>query len=119
MVDERIAFQPETITAEEVVSERNAERRRVLLERMGWERFLSSAQHETIDEDTDPGGKRVLVRIAFLNGLDEYRLLRVVCPSTGRKYFIRVPPWMMKCHQAAAWIAGFDDPYDYHPFIET
>src|SRR5205823_14193002 len=37
-VDRRIAFQPAAITAPEVLGERNAERRRVLLERMGYER---------------------------------------------------------------------------------
>lgn len=43
----------------------------------------------------------------------------VQCPSTGRRYLIRVPPNTRTCHQAAAWIAGFDDPRKYNPIIET
>jgi|GEM_PF-5634718 len=41
------------------------------------------------------------------------------CPSTGREYLLRVPPMTKTCHEAAAWIAGFDDPRDYHPDQET
>src|SRR5262249_3700986 len=38
-VDARIVFRPETITTAEILAERNAELRRVLLERFGFERF--------------------------------------------------------------------------------
>jgi hypothetical protein len=41
------------------------------------------------------------------------------CPSTGRQYIIRVPPTTPTCRHAAAWIAGFDNPDDYQPLIET
>jgi hypothetical protein len=41
------------------------------------------------------------------------------CPSTARQYIIRVPPQTPTCRHAAAWIAGFDDPNDYRPLIET
>jgi len=40
-IDARIAFQPETITGQEILQEPNAERRRVLLERMGYPAFLA------------------------------------------------------------------------------
>jgi hypothetical protein len=43
----------------------------------------------------------------------------VVCPSTGRQYVLRVPPTMRSCRQAAAWIAGYDNPADYRPLAET
>ncbi|ULH16181.1 hypothetical protein MF271_06080 [Deinococcus sp. KNUC1210] len=45
--------------------------------------------------------------------------LNMQCPSTGRSYFIRVPPSTTTCHQAAAWIAGFDDPAQYRPVMES
>jgi hypothetical protein len=117
-VDERIAFRPETITSDEILAETNAERRRVLLERMGYETFLSKAQAEVLDHDTDPGGERRLLRVAM--GRDEALVcVAVFCPSTGRQYVIRVPPATASCHQAAAWIAGFDDPDQYRPLVET
>lgn len=117
-VDRRVAFCPELITADEILAEPNAERRRVLLERMGYESFLAHARAEVLDEDRDPGGPRRLVRVPM--GVDEPLVcVSVLCPSTGRQYVIRVPPATPTCHAAAAWIAGFDDPADYRPLAET
>lgn len=117
-INERIAFRPEEIQADEVLKERNAERRRVLLERMGHERFVEQVQPEVLNADSDPGGARRLLRISM--GDDEpLYLLAVQCPSTGRQYTLRVPPTMQTCRQAAAWIAGFDNPDDYQPIAES
>lgn len=117
-VDERVAFQPETITSQEVLAERNAEKRRVLLERMGYERFMEEAQAELLDQDRDPGGKRQLLRVPLPND-EPLVCVAVRCPSTARQYVLRVPPTVSTCHQAAAWLAGFDDTADYHPVMET
>jgi hypothetical protein len=117
-VDRRLVFQPETITVDEILNEKNIELRRVKLERMGYERFAAAAEAELLDQDEDPGGERRLLRIEMP---DEEPLvcISVRCPSTGRQYVIRVPLDMTSCHQAAAWIAGFDDPDEYHPLVET
>ena len=118
VVNEQIAFHPETITAQQVLEERNAERRRVLLERLGYEAFLAETQAQILHHDLDPGGERRLLRVPFQDD-ESLVCLEVRCPSTGRHYLIRVPPTMRQCHQAAAWIAGFDNPADYRPLIET
>jgi hypothetical protein len=91
LITPRIAFAPETITVEEILGEQNVELRRVLLERMGYHTFMERCQAEVLDEDQDPGGQRQL---------------------------LRVPPTMRSCHQAAAWVAGFENPDDYQPLIE-
>jgi hypothetical protein len=117
-VDERIAFRPKTITVAEVLDERNAERRRVLLERFGFERFMREAGAAVMDRDRDPGGERQLLRLK-LEGDEDLVCLSVSCPSTGRRYLLRVPPTMQTCRQAAAWTAGFDDPKRYNPVLET
>jgi hypothetical protein len=117
-IDARIAFLPETITREEVLAEGNAEKRRVLLERMGYERFLTEARAETLDTDRDPGGERRLLRVPLKDD-EPLVCVSVFCPSTGRQYIIRVPPTMTTCHQAVAWVAGFDDPALYKPLAET
>jgi hypothetical protein len=117
-VDERVAFSPELITAEEILAEPNAERRRVLLERMGYDAFLAHAKATTLDEDRDSGGPRRLVRVP-MNGDEDLACVSVICPSTGRQYVIRVPPTMTTCHQAVAWVAGFDDPDVYKPVAES
>jgi hypothetical protein len=118
IVDERIAFYPETITAQQILEERNVERRRVLLERLGYERFLLEAQVQVLSQDQDAGGERRLLHVPLQND-EPLVCLEVRCPSTDRRYLIRVPPTMCQCHQAAAWIAGFDNPDHYRPLIET
>ena len=101
-----------------MLGETNAELRRVLLERMGYERFLQEADAEVLDRDRDPGGERRLLKVP-LRGDEDLVCLSVICPSTGRQYLLRVPPRLRNCRRAAAWIAGFDNPDDYRPIVET
>jgi hypothetical protein len=117
-VEKRIVFQPETITREEILQEANAERRRVLLDRYGTSRFLQEVKAETLDQDRDSGGPRQLLRVAMKDD-EPLVALSCFCPSTGRQYFLRVPPDTTSCRQAAAWIAGYDNPDDYQPLLET
>lgn len=117
-IDRRIAFQPESLTVDEVLHETNAERRRALLDRFGYGRFLQDANAEILNRDTDAGGSRQLLRVRLPND-EDLVALSCFCPSTRRQYIIRVPPATSTCHQAAAWIAGFDDPNDYRPIVET
>lgn len=117
-VDRRIAFHPETIQIDEVLGERNAERRRVILDRYGYGRFLQDAQAEILDTDSDPGGPRELLRVKMKDD-EDLVAMSCFCPSTKRQYIIRVPPTTISCGHAAAWIAGFDDPNDYRPILET
>lgn len=117
-VPDRVAFSPETITADEILREQNLEFRRVLIERMGVERFISSSHAETVDTDEDAGGPRRLLRVPFDS--DEHIVcLEVHCPSTGRRYILRVPPRTQTCAAAAAWIAGFNSARQYRPVFET
>ncbi len=117
-IDERIAFRPAEITAREVLGERNAELRRVKMERMGFDRFMAESDPEVLDTDTDPGGERKLLRVA-LEEDEPLVCVSVNCPSTGRHYLLRVPPDVSTCRQAIAWTAGFDNPDDYAPLVET
>lgn len=117
-IDHRIAFEPSRLTAQEVLAESNAEIRRVMIERMGYLRFVEESRAKELDADTDPGGARRLLSVALEE--DEPLVgLACQCPSTGHQYFLRVPPHVTSCHQAAAWLAGFDDPSLYNPAIET
>jgi len=106
------------LTVDEVLAERNAERRRVLLDRYGYARLLVDARAEIRDTDQDPGGVRQLFRLP-LPGDEDLVAMSCHCPSTGRQYIIRVPPETPTCRHAAAWIAGFDNPDDYQPLVET
>jgi hypothetical protein len=117
-VSARIAFEPETITGKEVLAEENAELRRVMMERMGFDRFIEEVDAEVLDEDTDAGGPRKLLRVR-LEGDEDLVCVSVLCPSTGRQYLLRVPPSTKTCRQGVAWTAGFDNPDDYEPLSET
>lgn len=117
-IEARVAFDPESITGQEVLDTPNAELRRVKLERMGYEKFLSEVHAQILDEDRDTGGPRKLLKVPMHDDEDLVALW-VICPSTDRNYVIRVPPTMQTAHQAAAWLAGFDDPTLYQPVMET
>jgi hypothetical protein len=102
-VGERVAFRPETLAADDI---------------LGFEWFIRHAGAETLDVDHDPGGERRLLRVAVPDD-EPLVCVSVACPSTERRYLLRVPPATTTCRQATAWMAGFDDPDDYRPLIET
>jgi hypothetical protein len=124
-VSDRIAF-ASSLTGQEILRTDNVEIRRVLIERLGYETFLQqvggvirdSPQERLRQRDTDAGGERQLICIAFDDD-EPLMLLKVICPSTRHLHVLRVPPYMDTCHQSAAWIAGFDNPDDYDPAIEA
>jgi hypothetical protein len=84
-VSGRVAFHPETLTAISVLGERNAEVRRVMIERMGTERFIAAVQPQILNVDEDAGGPRRLLSIVLEN--DEplvcLEVLDVHLPSSG------------------------------------
>lgn len=117
-VDDRIAFGSQSITGQDILDTENVELRRVLIERLGYETFLQQVGGLVRDRDRDAGGERQLVYVPFDDD-EPLMVLKVTCPSTGYTHILRVPPHMRSCHQAAAWIAGFDNPDDYNPLIEA
>jgi hypothetical protein len=114
----QVAFHPETLTARQALGEENVELRRVMLERIGAERFVAQVQPEELDADIDAGGTRRLLRVEIPED-EPLVALQVYDPSTGRQYLLRVPPDTTTCRRAAAWIAGFENPEDYSPVMET
>ena len=117
-VSDRVAFESQLITGQDILNTENVELRRVLIERLGYEKFLQQVGGVIRHTDRDAGGERQLICVAFEDD-EPLMVLRVTCPSTGHIHLLRVPPDMRTCHQAAAWIAGFDNPDDYQPLIET
>ena len=116
----RALFQPETLDPAGILREPNAEIRRLLVERYGAGSLFDQVDHRIIDKDEDPGGARRLVRVAKANRLgQDIQLLDCHCPSTGRRYLLEVPLTVASCHAAAAWLAGFENPDDYRPVLET
>ncbi|MEO1528719.1 MAG: hypothetical protein AAFX06_25140 [Planctomycetota bacterium] len=106
-------FDPSRISLDDVLNQDNSEVRRMMLERMGIGRFEEHAERFVVDRDTDAGGPRSLIRFSTR----AYLFCR--CPSTGRNYLLGVPTHLRRCHAAAAWLAGFENPDDYKPMVET
>jgi hypothetical protein len=122
LVPPEVIFRPESLAPEVILGQPNAELRRVILERVGLENVLRRAGAEVVDSDRDPGGARRLVQVglpARFRRVARHRYLHCRCPSTGREYLLRVPRNTRTCREAAAWLAGFDDPDAYRPIQET
>jgi len=103
-----------SITTDRILNERNAEVRRIMMELKGEENFIKEIGGDPFQEDDF--GK--LWRVGM--GEDEPLVMcEVVCPSTGRKYFLRVPPNIMTCQAGLAWSGGFEVADDYQPLVET
>jgi hypothetical protein len=117
-VSQKLIEAPETLTPQEIMGERNSEIQRVMLDRFGMENFLSASgavlvhSHERGD----------LFSIETDDDEDYIKIVKVTCPSTGNRYFLRVPPHMERADDAVAWTFGFEIPADikrYKPIVET
>jgi hypothetical protein len=117
-VPEKVVASPETITVQEIESKKNAEVRRVMIERYGLERYLMDSGAEEIHRD-DFG---ILYRKALPE--DESLVMVKVVNSTPepdgsfKDYFLRVPPTMERARQAVAWTFCKDENI-YNPAFQT
>ncbi|MCZ4410155.1 hypothetical protein O3Q51_15130 [Cryomorphaceae bacterium 1068] len=120
-VPSKLICNPETITASEILNETNAEVRRCYQEKLGSEKFGNLLGLVSLDRKTDRfGNELVLYRTEKVDKLagDFIYFAKVVCPSTGRKYFLCVPPGLSGVEEAVSWTFG-KTPEDYRPSIET
>lgn len=113
-----IDSEPGLPSGQKILNTENVELRRILIEQLGYDVFVQQVGGLIRDRDTDPGGERQLIWVP-LEDDEPLMLLKVICPSTGHIHVLRVPPDLRTCHEAAAWIAGFDNPDDYRPLVEA
>lgn len=109
-----IAAARDRLTAGDVAGIRNQELRRVVLERLGWERFLETAAAELRAQD-DYG--KLWTTAIRLDG-ERVQLVEVVnataeADGSYRRYFLRVPPAARTAREAVAWTFGFENVDDY------
>jgi hypothetical protein len=114
LVPERIAAARDQLTAELVARVDNQELRRVALERMGWERFLATANAQSRQQDDY--GKLWATKV-WIDG-EQVQLVEVVNATaepdgSRRRYLLRVPPTTRTAREAVAWTFGFERPGDY------
>jgi hypothetical protein len=104
---------PDKWDAYEVLKIKNAQVRCSLLNRMGYDKLLEKVKYKVIDEG-DNGQQLLQVNTAVSE--DSYedtdrilKLLKVICPSTGQVYVLRVPPDFTKCEPARQWTLGLQE----------
>ena len=88
------------ISVREILAERNEAYRRELIERYGGlDRFLASTKAETVGHD--PDNAATLVRLPTAG--EPIVALSLTCPSTGKHYWLRVPPQIQTPRDGLAW----------------
>jgi hypothetical protein len=96
-VPSKVILDPKSITAADIDSEKNAEQRRVLIERYGFERYINESGARVIHEDKDElGHARQLVRKERAGdtpivGVFVYNST-LEPDGTRRRFFLRVHP---------------------------
>lgn len=101
-VEQHVIERPETITLKEIKGEQNAEIKRILMERMGWEKYLRAVKAKVLDRrKNDIEGTR-----EALMAHDEGRVLVCACPSTGRVYGLSVPADVATCRAAQNYLSS-------------
>jgi len=116
LVRREVIEAPQELTAKDIRRERNAEVRRVMLERFGHKRFLDESGARLRSQDTDQQGH--VRKLWFIEGPrarsiwqppPEGTMFLEVTNSTPepdghyKSYFLRVPPDMRTPKEAAAW----------------
>ena len=108
----------EPIRVKNIDQERNQEYRRIMLERMGMERFLADSGARFITKD--PCGE------LFVREMPEGEaifMVKVINSSpepdgTFKEYVLRVPPNVRTPREAVAWTFGMGEG-EYQPMVET
>jgi hypothetical protein len=142
-VPDFVIKEPHKITAQHINREQNAEVRRVMIERMGWDRFLKEFNATKIHSD-DFG---TLYRCEMPHEGRQGRLLRRVLMPWGetrstwgpdeedvylvkvinstpepdghiKEYILRVPPTIRRAKEGVAWTFGLNEG-DYVPIVES
>lgn len=93
------------LNAQHILKIRNIEVRRISLEELGYERFLSQMDHDILAKE----GDNELIKIDWHERDEPIYLLKVRCPSTGTFYTLRVPPAVRRITEAIAWTFGMKE----------
>jgi hypothetical protein len=117
-VEDYVIEHPERITVADIETERNAEVRRVKIERYGLARYLADSGAREIHRDDygvlyrrEVPDEEPLVVVKVLNATPE-------ADGSFKDYFLRVPPAMKTAREAVAWTFGKTSD-DYGPEQET
>jgi hypothetical protein len=113
-----VVEEPERISVATIDAERNAEVRRVMVDRYGRERWLADSGAQRVHEDEcgvlyrrDMMRDGPSVFVGVVNSTPEP-------DGTSRRYYLRVPPGMKTAREAVAWTFGMTAD-EYLPEVQT
>ena len=122
LMPKEFVLHSEKITPEIILSEQNAETRRVMIELYGGvEQFVSNVDAKVLDERDG----NQLISIPFeIDGEAPFVALKLRCTSTGRNYILRVSnihcfPSYRSVKRALAYTFGYHNVRDYKLQAET
>lgn len=116
VVPKHVVTNPKQQTLLEIMGENNVEKRRVRIERYGWENLFRDYPSKVINKTVNPDNSvEILIEIEVDRGPDVYyqrvvrqRVLCTTCPSTGRMYFLPVAKEVYSCAEAQRYLRGDD-----------
>ena len=120
-VERWVIERPSRITAAGVEKERHTEVRRALVERIGYQHYLSLSGAAPVSRDETGTLWRVNLPIHRGQGQRAWCLVEVVNGTrepdgSHKRYFLRVPPTMREAREAVAWTYGLS-AQAYQPLI--
>ncbi|MBD1900535.1 leucine-rich repeat domain-containing protein [Trichocoleus sp. DQ-A3] len=92
--------------AEWLLTEPNAEVRRVLIQQIGCDRICQELATQTIDTWRE----YTLLKIDAYVDVEPIHLLKMTCPSTNHLHVLRVPPTLTSAREAIRWVNWDVDP---------
>jgi Leucine-rich repeat (LRR) protein len=95
--------------AEWLLTEKNAEIRRLLIQQIGYDRICEELQ--TIELDN--WREYTLLKIDVQVDIEPIHLLKMTCPSTNHIYALRVPPDLTSARAAICWVNWDIDPENF------
>ena len=100
---------PQQWRSEWLLSEDNAELRRVLIQGIGYDRICQ----ELAAVELDSWQEYTLLKIDNNVDVEAIYLLKMTCPSTGYVHILRVPPDVSSAREAICWVNWGIDPEEF------
>jgi len=95
-VPENIILQPNALTVDSALKEHHPGIRRAMIDRIGLEPFTRARR----PVQSSPQGKLYRIR---MDDDEPLVVLEVICPSTGKRHYLRIPPHIRSVESAVAW----------------
>lgn len=85
-----------------ILRERNAEVRKLIIEKIGWTKILSDLDAQLVDRWDPYELYRIRPRDQLIQ--ESFQLLKMKCPSAGSDYVLCVPPSLSTAKEAIIWV---------------